>query len=423
MRSKKTLIIGGGVTGLFTAYFLTKKGVEVTVIDDGTVPGFQSCSSGNAGMIVPSHFLPLANPGTLKEGMLGSFTPGSAFGVSWSANPDLLRWLTRFLRNSFSQAVPAKTETLAALHLESRDLFQQVQLADIPDLSLELTGLVMVSSTAESFDKEKRSAGESIRLGIPAEVWSADKFRSMNPDIDARLSGAVFYPLDGKVDPVPMLQTMVDWLKKNGVTIIENTRVTGWKTDGHQIVAAKSGDAEFTADNFLICAGDRSGVIAKLAGCEIPLQPGKGISFDSRNAGPVLSHPTLLQDHHVAITPYEKHTRFAGNFLLGNRNSQVPQERLNRIRQSTQDVFPGLPVDQPFVDKSWAGYRPVSPDGMPIIGKSRKYSNLLTGTGHAMMGISLGPVSGNILSDLVAGIPVKPAYERYLAPSRFGNSF
>ncbi len=423
MRSKKTLIIGGGVTGLFTAYFLTKKGVEVTVVDDGTVPGNHSCSSGNAGMIVPSHFLPLANPGTLKEGMWGSFTPGSAFGVHWSANADLLRWLTGFLSHSFSRSIPAKTETLAGLHLESRDLFQLVQSTDIPDLSLELTGLVMVSSTRESFDKEKRSAGHSIRLGIPAEVWSPEKFRSRNPDIDARLAGAVFYPLDGKVNPISMLQTLANWLKANGVTIIENCRVTGWRTDGHQIIAAKSGDAEFTADDFLICAGDRSGQIAKLAGCEIPLQPGKGISFDSPNSGPVLSHPTLLQDHHVAITPYEHHTRFAGNFWLGNRNDKVPQDRLNKIRQSTNQVFPGLPVDQPFAEKSWAGFRPVSPDGMPIIGRSKKWPNLLAGTGHAMMGISLGPVSGSILSDLVTGAPLKKAYDRFLSPSRFGNSF
>ena len=423
MRDKTTVIIGGGVTGLFTAYFLVKKGVEVTVIDDGTIPGLHSCSSGNAGMIVPSHFLPLANPDTLKEGLRGSFTPGSAFGIHWSVNSDLLRWLAGYLRNSFSRVIPAKTETLAALHLESRDLFQLVQSADIPDLSLDLTGLVMVSSTKKSFDREKRSADQSIRLGIPAEVWSPDTFRSLNAHIDARLTGAVFYPLDGKVDPVTMLLSLVNWLKANGVTIIENCPVTGWKTDDHQIIAAKSDDREFIADDFLICAGDRSGLITKLLGCEIPLQPGKGISFDSPNSGPILSHPTLLQDHHVAITPYEKYTRFAGDFLLGNRNNRVTQERLTRIRQSTHQVFPGLTVNQPFAETSWSGFRPVSPDGMPIIGRSKKWSNLLTGTGHAMMGISLGPVSGSILSDLVTGIPVKPDYERFLAPSRFGNSF
>ncbi len=423
MRGKKTVIIGGGVTGLFTAYFLVKKGVEVTVIDDGTVPGFHSCSYGNAGMIVPSHFIPLANPGTLKEGVRASFTPGSAFGVHWSANSDMIRWLARFLRNSFSQTIPAKTETLAALHLESRELFQQVQTADIPDLTLDLTGLVMVSSTSKSFDLEKRNAGQSISLGIPAEVWSPDTFRSLNPDIDARLAGAVYYPLDGKVDPVPMLQSLASWLKANGVAIIENCRLTGWKTTDHQIIAANSDVREFIADDFLICAGDRSGLIAKQLGCEIPLQPGKGLSFDSPNSGPILSHPTLLQDHHVAITPYEKHTRFAGNFLLGNRNNSIPQERLDRIRQSTHQVFPGLTVNQPSAETSWAGFRPVSPDGMPIIGRSKKWSNLFAGTGHAMMGISLGPVSGSILSNLVTGIPVKTAYERFLAPSRFGNSF
>ena len=423
MKNKKTLIIGGGVTGLFTAFFLIKKGFDVTIIDDGPVPGLHSCSSGNAGMIVPSHFVPLANKGTLKEGLFGSFTPGSAFGINWSADAGLIRWLATFLRNSFSEMIPQKTETLAALHLESRDLFQLIQAADIPDLSLELTGLFMVSSTSESFEQGKRSAGQSNRLGIPAEICSPEQFNALNPDLNAKLTGAVFYPLDGKVNPLPMLQNLASWLKARGVTIVENCSVTGWKATGNQVIAAISNDREFEADDFLICAGDRSGSIASLLGCEIPLQPGKGISFDCPNSGPVISHPTLLQDHHIAMTPYENHTRIAGNFLLGNRKNEISQDRLNRIHQSANHVFPGLKIPQPVSENSWAGFRPVSPDGMPIIGRSKKYSNLLTGTGHAMMGISLGPVSGSILSDLTAGIALKPEYNRFLAPSRFSNSF
>jgi D-amino-acid dehydrogenase len=423
MKDKKVLIVGGGVTGLFSAYFLVKNGFEVTIIDDGPVPGRHSCSTGNAGLIVPSHFVPIANKGTLKEGFLGSLKPGSAFGINGSGNPGLIRWLAGFFRNSFSELIPDKTETLAALHLESRDLFQRVQASDIPCLSLELTGLLMVSSTRESFDKEKRSAEQSIRLGIPAEVWSPEKFHTLNAELQSKLSGAVYYPLDGKVDPFPMLINLAAWLKANGVSIFENTRVTGWHTVKNQVTAAKSHDREFKADEFIICGGDQSGAIASLLGCKIPLQPGKGISFDFANSGPVLSHPALLMDHHIAITPYENHTRLASGFLLGNRRKAVSQDRLSRIHQSVNKVLPGLKITPAAPANAWVGFRPVSPDGMPIIGRSTKYANLLTGTGHAMMGISLGPVSGSILSDLITGTPIKPSYSRFLAPSRFGNSF
>jgi D-amino-acid dehydrogenase len=423
MMDKKTLIIGGGVIGLFTAYFLVKKGIDVTIIDEGPVPGLHSCSSGNAGMIVPSHFLPIANRGTVKDGFRGTLTPGSGFGLSRAAHPGLVRWMAGFIRNSYGREITGRTATLAALHLESRDLFQKVQATDIPDLTLDLSGLVMVSSTRKSFEHGKRSAEESIRLGIPAEVWSPEKFNGVNPELNASLTGAIFYPLDGKVDPFPMLRNLAAWLRSHGAAIMENCRVTGWQTENNQIVAVKSNRREFPADEFVICAGDRSGSIAKLLGCDIPLQPGKGISFDHLNTGPVLSHPTLLQDHHVAITPYEDHTRIAGNFLLGNRDCKVSQERLNRIHQATGQVFPGMMIPQPVAGSSWAGFRPVSPDGMPIIGRSGKYPNLLTGAGHAMLGISLGPVTGSLLSDVIAGTPVRTDYSRYLAPSRFGNSF
>ena len=423
MRDKKILIIGGGVTGLFTAFYLIKKGFSVSIIDDGPVPGLHSCSSGNAGLIVPSHFVPIANKGTLKEGFLGTLTPGSAFGINGRGNPGLIRWLARFFRNSFSDMIPDKTETLAELHLESRDLFTKIQASEIPNLSLELTGLLMISSSEKSFDKERRSAEQSIRLGIPAEIWSPEKFNTLNAGLDANLAGAVFYPMDGKVNPFTMLRNLSDWLKANGVTIIENTRITGWDTLKNQIIAAKSDDREFRADEFIICTGDQSGSIAQLLGCEIPLQPGKGISFDFPNSGPVLSHPALLMDHHVAITPYENHTRIASGFLLGNRNSAISNSRLKRIHQSANRVLPGLKIPPTAPANAWAGFRPVSPDGMPIIGRSVKYSNLFTGTGHAMMGISLGPVSGSILSDLITGTHLKPSYSRYLAPSRFGNFF
>jgi D-amino-acid dehydrogenase len=423
MKDKTVVIIGGGVIGLFTAYYLVKNGIRPLIVDQGRVPGPQSCSSGNAGMIVPSHFMPIANRSTVKEGLLGLLDPYSPMGIHTLANPDLIRWLAMFLRYSYSNTLSNRANTLAELHLESRDLFQKVKSADLPELSLDLSGLLMLSSTQKSFDQEKRKAENSNKMNIPAEVWSAEKFSSHNPDLQSKLSGAIFYPMDGKINPMQMMDALASWLRLNGVEIIENCRITGWKTEKNLVVAIHESNREIVGEYFLISAGDQSGMISRSLGCHIPLQPGKGISYTVPNEGVTISHPALLQDHHVAITPYQDHTRIAGNFLLGNRLKTVPENRLSKIHDSVSLSFPGWNIPEPKAESGWFGFRPVSPDGMPILGRSKKFSNLFAGTGHSMLGISLGPISGKLLSDLISGIQIKPVYSKYLDPARFSNSF
>jgi len=423
MKESTTIIIGGGAIGLFSAYYLQQSGHRVTVIDQGPIPGQQACSSGNAGLIVPSHFIPLASPATLREGIKSLFQPSAPFGLSGSLNPELIGWLWQFYKSSLSRSLDAKTSLLAELNLLSRNLYQTIQHRQGINLSLSLSGLVMVSQTEKTFEKEKKSAAQSVRLGIPAEIWTAENYRSHNTALDPRLVGAVYYPLDGKIDPLPMLNHLKHWLIENGVSFIENARIQGWSFKRTEIESVKLTGNELKADQYLICAGEHSGKLVREMGLSIPLQPAKGFSYAFKNEQAPVSHPTLLQDSHVAITPYDSHTRLAGNFLLGNKQKRIPLFRMEGIHSSVRAAYPSWNIPNPTIDHSWSGNRPVSPDGLPLMGKSTVLRNLSVATGHAMMGISLAPVSGSIMADLINGTEEYSKFYPFISPVRFGRKF
>jgi D-amino-acid dehydrogenase len=423
MQEKSTAIIGGGAIGLFSAYFLNRLGHRVTVVDTGPVPGLSACSSGNAGLIVPSHFIPLASPGVLKEGLKNLLKPSAPFGVSWSFNPELFGWLWQFYKSSLSRSLATRAGLLAELHLLSRDLYLEIQEDQNINMTLSLSGLLMVSEKEKTFQQDIRTAGQSISLGMPAEIWSAQKYSEQNSTLNPRVAGAVYYPWDGSIDPLPMLNHLKHWLKNNGVRFIENAKSVRWRIEGRQIRSIMTPDNEVIASHFLVSAGSQSSGILKELGLSIPLQPAKGYSYLFKNEHKSVSHPTLLQDAHVALTPYANHTRIAGNFLLGNNRSVVPQYRLDDIDSSVRKTYPGWKFPEPASNRSWSGNRPVSPDGLPMIGKSSVYKNLSVSTGHAMMGISLAPASGSIIADWINDNGNHSKFESLLCPSRFKNRF
>jgi D-amino-acid dehydrogenase len=423
MKPSSALIIGGGAIGLFTAYFLSKKGIETTVVDENSIPGGETCSAGNAGMLVPSHFIRLANRQTLKEGMHNMFKPSSALGIKWSVKPEFFNWLWNFYRQSVRPTETSGMQYLASMHLDSRDLYRLIQDTDIAGLTMEMSGLVMASVSESIFESDIKTARLAGDIGMPVEIWSKGEFEARNASLAPEISGAVFYPLDGKVNPFPMMNELRKYLQAKGVRFIEETKVTGWKKVHRKIYGVISTAGELNADKYVICGGALSNRILPELGLSIPLQPAKGVSYHFANPGNTISHPTLLQDHHIAITPYETTTRIAGNFILGDGTPDISGDRLQNIYKNVRSVFPTWNIPQPEVADAWTGARPVTPDGMPVIGFSSHYPNLSINTGHAMMGISLAPVSGRIAADLIAGEPADPRTTSFLNPGRFGNRF
>lgn len=423
MKREKIVIIGGGLIGLFSAWYLRKEGFEVTLLDAGKIPGQQSCSYGNAGMIVPSHYVPLATRAALRQALTSQFKRHAAIRLKLASSRELLPWLLQFSSIALKNKAQEKMGFLARIGLESRELYQKLEHESGLPVHFHPTGIQMVCRRQQTLEHEARLGTQAAQWNIPAEIWSRDEFLKKNPGLEADIAGAVYYPLDGIIDPFPLQKTLVEELTRSGVSLMQHQQVTGWEVSQNRVAGVRTSEQTISGDYFLIAAGDQSPALLEHLGMRIPVLPGKGISYLGRRTIPAPAFPTLLQDEHIAITPYETHVRVASHFILGDRTPDIRIKDLLQIDASITNTITNWKKGQHHEAKTWAGYRPVSPDGLPLIGESRKYPNLSIASGHAMIGVSLAPFTGSMIAALASGKKVDQEALRLLAPGRFGQAF
>ncbi|NRF37474.1 FAD-binding oxidoreductase [Pedobacter foliorum] len=397
----KVIVIGGGVVGLCTAYYLRKKGHEVTILDKGAIS--DSCSFGNAGMIVPSHFVPLAAPGMIKQGIRWMFNSKSPFYVRPSFNMNLMRWGVKFVKHASAKHVEQSAIPLRDLSLLSKKLYQD--LAKNPDLNFELTtnGILAFYKTEKAAEEEAELAKKAIELGLDMAVLNAEECKALQPDLELNVLGAVHYRCDAHLYPTQLMNGLLRYLNENGVQIIKNTLVEDIVFSGNRITKVIAGDTAWEADEYVIAAGSWSPALARMANIELSIMPGKGYSFMELEPQNRLTIPALLCEARVAITPMDGKIRYGGTMELDQINSRVNIARVKGIVESVPDYFPDLNPLIPSEKDIWYGFRPSSPDGLPYIGRSRKHHNLVFATGHGMMGLSLAPATGLLVSQIISG--------------------
>jgi len=395
------IIIGGGIIGLSSAYYLSKQGHQITVIDKGDLT--DNCSFGNAGMIVPSHFVPLAAPGMIRQGIRWMFDSKSPFYVKPSLGGGLPAWGLTFLKKSTQRHVEESALPLRDLSLLSKQLFQD--LAKEPDFDFELrnNGILAFYKTEKAAEEEAHLAKRAIELGLDMAVLSKAECEALQPKLKLDVLGAVHYRCDAHLYPVKLMQALLKYLEQKGVKIVRNQEVTKMTTNGSQISSVFSGTKEWKADQYILATGSWSPAVAKLLGLNISLMPGKGYSFMEDEPQQRMSIPALLCEARVAITPMNGQIRYGGTMEIAKINSQVNMNRVEGIVASVPKYFPDLKPAVPALKDIWYGFRPSSPDGLPYIGRSPKLNNLVVATGHGMMGLSLGPATGLLVSQLVSG--------------------
>lgn len=395
------IIIGGGIIGLSSAYYLSKQGHQITVIDKGDLT--DNCSFGNAGMIVPSHFVPLAAPGMIRQGIRWMFDSKSPFYVKPSLGGGLPAWGLTFLKKSTQRHVEESALPLRDLSLLSKQLFQD--LAKEPDFDFELrnNGILAFYKTEKAAEEEAHLAKRAIELGLDMAVLSKAECEALQPKLKLDVLGAVHYRCDAHLYPVKLMQALLKYLEQKGVKIVRNQEVTKMTTNGSQISSVFTGTKEWKADQYVLATGSWSPAVAKLLGLNISLMPGKGYSFMEDEPEQRMSIPALLCEARVAITPMNGQIRYGGTMEIAKINSQVNMNRVEGIVASVPRYFPDLKPVVPALKDIWYGFRPSSPDGLPYIGRSPKLNNLVVATGHGMMGLSLGPATGLLVSQLVSG--------------------
>ena len=414
-RNNRVVILGGGVIGLCSAYYALRRGFAVTLIEREAAGG-DNCSMGNAGMIVPSHFIPLAAPGMISKGLRWMFNPESPFYVRPRLDLGLARWGWLFYRNSTAKHVADTRELLRDLNLESRRLFEEMSTEE--DFGLRKRGMLMLCKTAKGLDEEAHVAAEAREIGLQAEVLDAAAAAKLDPDITMDIAGAVHFPQDCHLDPARFMASLRKRVEALGAEFASGVTIDSIETRNGKITALNGGGRRFEGDEFVIAGGSWTAELLEKAGIKLPLQAGKGYSL-TLPAPPELPQVcSIFVEAKVEITPMDGKLRFAGTMEVGGLDLSINAPRVRGIIKSVNAYYPKFSEKDFEGIKPWAGLRPVSPDGIPYLGRSRKHGNLIVAGGHAMMGLSLGPVSGKLVADLLGrDAPFRPidqmALERF----------
>jgi D-amino-acid dehydrogenase len=397
----KAIIIGGGIIGLCSAYYLQESGWEVTVMDKGDFKN--NCSYGNMGMIVPSHFVPLAAPGIISQGIRWMFDSKSPFYVKPALNKQLIGWGLKFMRSANAQHVAAAAIPLRDINLLSRSLYAELAQKPGFDFGLTRKGIIMYYKTAAVAEEEAHLAKRANDMGLDAVVLDKTALQQLEPNVALDVLGGVHYRCDAHLYPNELMQQLMRHLQKSGVQFLPHSEVTAIKTTKGAVSAVVAGEDTYTADLFIMAAGSWAPVVAQLAGFNIPMMPGKGYSVTLDTPAVNLNIPAILCEARVALTPMRNKLRYGGTMEVAPVNDQVNMKRVAGIVASVQRYFGNLAITMPEKETVWHGCRPCSPDGLPFIGYSKQYSNLLLAGGHAMMGLSLGPATGKLLAQLANG--------------------
>lgn len=399
--SKSILIIGGGVIGLCCAWYAQQAGHCVTVVERGA-PDHDSCSLGNAGMIVPSHFTPLAAPGMVGLGLRMMLNPESPFTIRPRLEGDLLRWGLAFARAANAEHVARSAPLLRDLHLQSRRCYEELAEERGNDFGLVKKGLLMLCQSEHTLKEEAHVAASAKRLGLPADVLTPEETARLDPNIRMDIAGAVYFPQDCHLSPQKLVAGLTRSLAANGVTFLWSTEAQRWRTEQRRIQAVRTSQGDLPADEIVLAGGAWSAKLAKSLGLRLLLQAGKGYSITLPQPRQLPTICSILTEARVAVTPMGETLRFGGTMEITGLDMSVNPARVNGIIKSIPKYFPDFTPDD-FRDLPvWTGLRPCSPDGLPYIGRAARYSNLVVATGHAMMGVSLAPVTGKIVADILS---------------------
>ena len=393
------LIMGAGIVGLSSAYYLRKKGHNVVILDKGDIQ--DNCSFGNAGMIVPSHFVPLAAPGMIQQGIRWMLNSKSPFYVKPSLNRELIGWGLKFMKYANDQHVASSAEPLRDLALLSKRLYQDLAKEPGFDFGLTNNGILAFYKTEKAAEEEAHLAARGRELGLDMVVLNPAECKSLQPKLDLDVLGAVHYKCDSHLYPKKLMEALLSFLEKDGVKIFRNHEVTDIETADGKIKSVLTGNKAWTADQYILATGSYSPALAKLAHIHLSIMPGKGYSFMEDEPEQKMSIPALLCEARVAITPMNGQIRYGGTMELAKMNDKINMKRVQGIVESVPKYITNLKPAIPKEGNIWYGFRPASPDGLPYIGRSKVLDNLLIATGHGMMGLGLGPATGLLVSQIV----------------------
>lgn len=397
---ESVIIIGGGVIGIACAHYLNDAGYRVTVIDQGAIA--DACSYGNCGFVCPSHLLPIAAPAAVKDAVYSLFNPSAAFRVRFRFDRAFLAWMWKFLSNCNTTKMIDSAGHLKSILESSLAEYRNLLSDDKITAQWKKAGLLYVLKSDRGMQKfAQTDALLTQQFGVKADRIDGSELSAFDPSLRSGLAGAFHYADDAHLRPDQLNSSWVKQLTSRGVRFVENCRFQSLETKGRNISEISTTKGTLAGEHFVLATGALSAELASHFGQALPIEPGKGysVTMELPKNGP--KYPMLLPEHHVGVTPFEDGLRLGSMMEFVGFDDSLPTKRLNQLRHSAE---PYLACKLPAANlESWFGWRPMTPDGLPIIGGIPRLDNAMIATGHNMLGMTLAPATGKLVAELIGG--------------------
>lgn len=410
------VVIGGGVIGVSCAYYLATGDAQVVVLERERIGA--GASSGNAGTASPGH-PPLNKPGRVVQAIRQMLDPTSPLYLHPSWNPGLWRWLLGFARYCTSTHVEAAMRVMAPLGKDALALFDELIAEERIECEYRRDGYYDICESEAGLHEAREEADLARPYGYHPEVVDGDELRRREPELGPAAIGGVYFPEAATMDPALFLDRLAKATERRGARMREGVGVASVVLQGGRAtgVALKDGSVE-PADAVVLATGPFSLALAKRMGTRLPVQPGKGYHRDipiGPNGAPRLRIACVLHETAVFCTPMPTVVRLAGTMEFSGANRVMRPARLRQLTVAARRFFPNLGPARP--ESEWCGLRPMSVDGVPIIGPLPGVEGVSVATGHGMLGLTLAPVTGEMIANHVLG-RADPRLEG-VSPGRF----
>jgi D-amino-acid dehydrogenase len=392
------LVVGGGIVGLSCAHFLERHGRRPVVVEQGQVG--RGSSYGNAGLIAPSHSVPLPAPGVVGKALRWMLSPTSPFVIRPRRDAALVRWLMRFAWSSRRAPMLRGIPTLRDLNRLSARLYAELADEFGASAGYRRSGVLNVYATAGGFRHAREEAALLDRHGVPSRVLAGDELLALEPGLASGLAGGVLWEEDGFVDPAIFVTTLAAALAGRDVPVLANTEVLRIDADGRRAtVQTTAGTVD--CDDVVVAAGAWTPELVRGLGARLHVQPAKGYSVTIDHPATTLARPLLLSEAKVAVTPLGDALRLAGTLELAGLDQRIDLRRLEAVRTAADSYLRDGTAGRS--ETVWRGLRALSADGLPMIGRLRSRPAVTVATGHGHIGVSLAPATGKLVAELLTG--------------------
>jgi D-amino-acid dehydrogenase len=393
------LILGGGVVGLACAHYLLSAGRSVQVIEKDRVGA--ATSHGNCGTLTPSHAPPLAAPGMVLKGLKYMFTPDAPLYIKPRLDFELATWLLRFsLRCNHRDWHRTALAKSALLHA-SRELLESLVREQHLDCEFAASGAHLVYRDAQAFAHDCAELPELAEFGIASKVLSAAELAADEPALKSGAVGAIHHPGDAHLRPDRYCDELARLVRAAGGIIEEGTAVDGFARDNGRIAAVETSKGRREGRDVLLALGPWSPMLSKQLGLRLPIQPGKGYSITYSRPALAPRRPLVLKERSVCVTTWADGFRLGSTMEFSGYDDSLNRTRLDALERAAREYL--LEPTGASKIEEWFGWRPMTYDDMPILGRAPGHDNLWLATGHGMLGVTLSAVTGHLLTDLICG--------------------